>query len=367
VGGICGNGTIGHPITAGLGRFKLGTTGTNGALDTSYGNNGTSTVTVEPGLPSFVGATARQGDGKLVQAGQSDYGGSGNNPNAFVLRRNEDGTLDTGYGSGGVTLFKVGGNPSAANFVTIDAAGRAVTAVSRADEVGGFGVARFTTGGALDGSFGSGGTNLVPFGEPAPPMAISSIPLDLGLQADQKTVLVGFSRQGGNNIATLMRFNGDPQPGGGGGGGGGGAGTTPQTPLVTPGSALGSLRIAGLRFNGKQITGRATCASSPAAACSARLTLVYGASTGKKADAARRRKKKRKPKPVTVASANLAIPAGTTQTLRLTPTRKGRALLRKKRRLKVTAKFANAATGESATAKATVTRTAAKKKRKPRR
>jgi uncharacterized delta-60 repeat protein len=364
VGGICGNGSSSsNPITAGLGRFKLSPTANDGALDTSFGTNGTSVVTVEPGLPSFVGATARQSDGELVQVGQSGSGGSGSNAAAFALRRNADGSLDTGYGSGGATLFKVGGNPSSANFVTIDAAGRAVAAVTRSDDVGGFGVARLTTGGALDSSFGSGGINLVPFGEPAPAMSVSSIPFDLALQSDQKTVLVGFSRQGGDNTATLMRFNGDPQPGGGGGGGGGGgAGTTPQSPIVTPGSALGTLRLAGLRFNGKQITGRATCVSSPAAACSARLTLVYGAKAG-----AARKKKKRKPKPVTVASANLAIPAGTTQTVRLTPTRKGKALLRKKRRLAVTARFTHAATGESATSRATVTRVAAKKKRKPRR
>src|SRR6185369_15580109 len=115
----------------------------NGSLDATFGSGGTVVVPVS-GIPA---AVALQADGKIVIAGAG----------CAVARLNADGTLDTGFGSGGVA------HPgcTAAFGVAVDALGRIVLAADNNDSSDRFVVVRLTASGNPDTSFNSTGSVVV--------------------------------------------------------------------------------------------------------------------------------------------------------------------------------------------------------------
>jgi uncharacterized delta-60 repeat protein len=70
----------------------------DGTPDTTYGTNGQIQVTVPYSAPldGEISAAVRQSDGKIVLAGNDNF------QRGIVVRYNENGTLDTGFASGGV-------------------------------------------------------------------------------------------------------------------------------------------------------------------------------------------------------------------------------------------------------------------------
>ena len=133
---------------AGLG--AVGSAGASGAsgppifeVDETFGNAGT--VTIAPAAWTYLQDMAVQPDGRAVVVG--GYSGT-----AFVMRRLADGNPDPGFGSGGQAT--VPGNYAQATAVTVDSAGRIL--VAGLMENRNF-VARFTSGGSLDPTFGAGG------------------------------------------------------------------------------------------------------------------------------------------------------------------------------------------------------------------
>src|SRR5262249_17420533 len=97
-----------------------------GCLDQSFGSGGKVTTDFDPQTDASGAAVALQADGKLVVAGR----GRDNSTfrDAFALARyNADGTLDTGFGSGGKVITHVGSrNESIATAVAIQADGKIV-------------------------------------------------------------------------------------------------------------------------------------------------------------------------------------------------------------------------------------------------
>jgi uncharacterized delta-60 repeat protein len=273
-GGTCGGGLGGGDPRIGLARFHGGTTGADGALDTTFGTNGAVSDRAEPGQPAFAANLVRQADGMLIEGGASAFGNNGNQQKAVVLRRNEDGSLDSTYAAGGIRLFQFANRDTDVTRLALDSAGRVRAAFTRSVD-GGFGLAGLTTDGSLDSAFAPGGLLLVPFGEPAPIMSVSSFPDGMALQPDDKAVEVGESRQNGNSVMTVMRFAplfDTPSSGAGagaGGGGGGGTGTGATTPQpLPPGLAgatagLNGVRISSLRYNGHAITFSLRCPALP--------------------------------------------------------------------------------------------------------
>lgn len=150
-----------------------------GDLDPSFGSGGL--VTTDFGGRSDFGvAVAIQPDGKIVSAGNSSAVGVFSV--AFALsRHNPNGTLDTSFGSGGTVLTSFGGSLSAAADVAIQPDGK-IVAVGIAD--GDFGVARYNGDGTLDAGFGSGGLVTTDFGGYDQANGVA-------LQSDGKIVAVG--------------------------------------------------------------------------------------------------------------------------------------------------------------------------------
>ena len=99
VGG--GDNLKGKGIVNGPKRTLVGRLLANGALDTTFGTGGVVALSVGSGS-SEAGAVAIQANGKIVVGGDCAEG-------MFVLRLNLNGTLDTGFGAGGIRLVSVPG------------------------------------------------------------------------------------------------------------------------------------------------------------------------------------------------------------------------------------------------------------------
>ena len=125
---------------------------TNGSLDTSF--NGTGKVLTDFGANSSdTGNEVRmQADGKIVVAGWSNTGGT----NDFaIVRYNVNGSLDTGFGSGGKVTINLGGSDFAEG-LTIQADGKILVTGTAGINGGDVGLVRLNTDGTLDTTFGGG-------------------------------------------------------------------------------------------------------------------------------------------------------------------------------------------------------------------
>lgn len=141
--------------TAILARFD-----TNNVLDTSFGDNGH----VEIRLPNFgtIVTMALQPDGKIVLGGNV-FAGTAGNYDYLILRCNADGTLDTSFGGGdGIVTTEFEGYQDECNSITIQPDGKIVAAgketvpgqvVTSSHLI----MTRYNPDGSLDTGFGSSG------------------------------------------------------------------------------------------------------------------------------------------------------------------------------------------------------------------
>jgi uncharacterized delta-60 repeat protein len=130
-----------------------------GSLDPTFASGG---IFVSPTAQGTANAVAIQNDGKIVIAGGDIAAGDFA---ATVIRLNTNGTLDTTFGTGGIATLFASGSFFA---MAIQSNGEIVTASSVAAESSRpyVELARFQTNGTLDTTFGTGGitaTTAIPF------------------------------------------------------------------------------------------------------------------------------------------------------------------------------------------------------------
>ena len=182
----------------------------DGSLDSSFGNGGE--VITDVGDDASISAMALQPDGKIVVAG--DVGNSldpVNDPDRFLVARYQtNGTLDASFGSAGIAIADV--NNGSARGVTLEPSGQIVAAGE--GNFGGFlgpsdiAVARFSTNGVLDSSFG--GTGVVfthlPAGSASYANAVAIQPFNL--LTTQKILVAGtIENNNGTSLFALARYN----------------------------------------------------------------------------------------------------------------------------------------------------------------
>lgn len=140
-----------------------------GQLDPTFGQGGIAANNIGgPTQTSAKAVIATQSDGKVIVVGESEGYNNFSSPRIAVVRYNGDGTLDNSFGTGGEVTFNFAKtvpynfNDDSPAGVAIDASGNILVAgttnTSNGQE---FAVARLTSAGQLDTSFGSGGTALV--------------------------------------------------------------------------------------------------------------------------------------------------------------------------------------------------------------
>lgn len=173
----------------------------DGSLDSSFGVGGTV-------ARSGLSALAIQADGKILVAG------AGLAPNALrldfmLLRYNEDGTSDRGFGTAGVVYTDFGGRIDRANDLVIQPDGKILLAGevgdNRVNTPWDFGLARYNEDGTLDGTFGGAGRVRTIIG------AFSRI-RSVTLQSDGKIVAAGETQTVGPAVfldLAVVRYHSD--------------------------------------------------------------------------------------------------------------------------------------------------------------
>lgn len=149
----------------------------DGTLDTTFGTNGATTI--EVGNSSFLRGSDLQSTGKIVVAGYSEG-------QCLIARLNTDGSLDTSFGSSGITLNKFGAQNILFDMV-IDASDR-VSVIGASDDTAI--LSRYSSTGILDATFGNSGLASVICGVIGNSNAIK-------IQADGKIIGAGFSDNNG--------------------------------------------------------------------------------------------------------------------------------------------------------------------------
>lgn len=141
--------------------FAVARVNANGSLDTTF--NGTGKQSVDFGSFDIAKDIVVQADGKIVVAGSTSRMFTGED--FAVARLNTDGSLDSGFGTGGQTVIDfgapLGGIDDVATALALQTDGMLVVAgYTRGGDFGlggGFELARLQTDGNLDSTFGSGG------------------------------------------------------------------------------------------------------------------------------------------------------------------------------------------------------------------
>lgn len=164
-------------------------------------------VTTNLGGNEAANCVAIQTDGKIVVAGTSNSSGSGD---FMVARYLEDGTPDASFGTGGVVLTDLSGAGSAdlGRRLAIQTDGKIVVVGETSAGTGGlnFALARYLDNGTLDSGFGTGGL-VVLDGGGGMDDGLNAITL----QTDGKIVVAGYSWSsfsGGTRTAVVLRFLG---------------------------------------------------------------------------------------------------------------------------------------------------------------
>jgi len=170
--------------------FALARYNSNGTLDGSFGKGGT---VVFDFFGSFDQANAAvlQPDGKIIVVGSASYD-SNNRDIGFALARfNTDGGIDFGFGTGGKQITDFFGAGAKANGVVLQPDGKFVVAGTASDSTTrpvatDIALARYNADGSLDSGFGTGGETAIPFPDSATEQGNA-----VGVLPDGKIIVAG--------------------------------------------------------------------------------------------------------------------------------------------------------------------------------
>jgi len=175
------------------GKTKINRRLSNGAVDASYGNNGFSDV-----VSMFPSAAALQADGKIV------VGGTDGNQSLMLARYTTAGTLDPTFGNNGVVMSRPGDPYRYLNTLVITSDGKIIIGGQASfNGKGQFLVARYTTTGTLDNTYGNNGIVTTDFN------SSNAMVSSLALQADGKLIAAGVVNGPSGGDFALARYNAD--------------------------------------------------------------------------------------------------------------------------------------------------------------
>ncbi len=181
----------------------------NGTLDSTFGSGGIA-VTSLPSADASAFAATLQADGKLLVAGRScPLSGFSS---FLLLRYHTDistgtpGTLDTGFGTGGIVTTGIpSGVSNGANAVALSGTNILVAGHSKIGGKFAIALVQYTSSGALDSGFGSGGIVTTPI------FSLDADAAALAVQGDGKIVAAGLAGSAFTNVwdVALLRYNTD--------------------------------------------------------------------------------------------------------------------------------------------------------------
>lgn len=183
--------------------FGLTSIMNDGSLDLNFGTGGKTTTVINNSGTSKCYSVLSQPDGKIVLGGDY-FNGSGY---GFVVARYKtDGTLDSTFGTFGITIFEVGNGfiDNTGYAVALQSNGKILLAgTSNNGSNTDFTVVRFKTNGEVDSTFGYQGAAVTPIGTG------NDNCYSMAVQNDDKIILAGDVQNGNNYEFTVARYDSD--------------------------------------------------------------------------------------------------------------------------------------------------------------
>ncbi len=170
----------------------------NGILDSTFNMDGIVKTSIGQWADQLNGL-AIQSDGKIVAAGHTNSGDPNHQNLDFVVARyNEDGSLDTDFGTNGLAVTPFGAGYDGATSVVVQPDGKIVAVGYTSWIDSDFALVRYNADGSLDTSWGINGKVITDF----------NLSSDYGnavvLQPDGKIVAIGGGNQGDFAIARYI-------------------------------------------------------------------------------------------------------------------------------------------------------------------
>ena len=196
---LAGYATVGSYANFAMARFN-----TNGTPDASFGGGGNITTAFLPNPSYSVAAGAEfQSGGRIVLAGLMQFvNGTAIEQNFALARYTTNGAIDFSFGaSGRVTTDFSGGTLDTGNAMLTQPDGKIIVGGGTSIYPNSYaGLARYSTNGVLDASFGNNGLVITQVG------FSSDYITSLALQADGKIVAGGITKVGTNNNFFALRY-----------------------------------------------------------------------------------------------------------------------------------------------------------------
>jgi uncharacterized delta-60 repeat protein len=190
-----------------LNNFALARYNSDGSLDQSFGTTGGKVITHFPGVfntGSNATSAVLQSDGKLVVGGIYKNEGT---PHQFALARyNSGGSLDTTFGSSGKVMTTVGTGDAFSFAIALQSSGRIVLAGYSYTQGHDFSLAGYNPDGSLDSTFGNGGFMATDFSDSSDDIAYA-----MTMQGDGKLVVAGRTGSYPEFDFAVARYSSDGQ------------------------------------------------------------------------------------------------------------------------------------------------------------
>lgn len=172
----------------------------DGSLDTTF--NGTGKVVTDfNGTSDRVWGIALQSDGKIVAAGETVSAVFPGTNDIALARYNTNGTLDTTFNlTGKVTTDHGGGANNAAYAVAISGTNIIVAGYEAVSGNNDFMVARYTSGGLLDTTFGTLGVTTLGFS------GFNDVARAVAIDGSSRIVVGGYASNGSDDDFAIARF-----------------------------------------------------------------------------------------------------------------------------------------------------------------
>jgi len=177
--------------------FMVARYATDGALDISFSNDGK--VATSFGSNAYAFSIALQSDGKIIVAG---YKGDLPNGDFALIRYNKDGTVDSTFGVNGIVITDINGSDDRCYAVALQADGKIVASgyasIGLTQRL--CAVVRYNNDGSLDDGWGTDGIVTTAFGVSDDEFRGTTI------QADGKIVACGYTFDQVNDDFALARY-----------------------------------------------------------------------------------------------------------------------------------------------------------------
>ncbi len=169
----------------------------DGSLDTTFDDDGIVTTNIGNDSSGIFGTV--QSDGKILVTGYGKYGGY---MELCLFRYNTDGSLDTGFDNDGIVHESLSDEDDGGSFVAVQSDGQIMVVGAAGTD---FALVRFNSDGSLDTTFGSSGkviTEIDTSGGSSEDYCQSGV-----MQSDGKILAVGVSYNYTDYLFALVRYD----------------------------------------------------------------------------------------------------------------------------------------------------------------